>query len=212
MNKLLGYCTGTVSMIFGSSVVFMSLIVMNELGKAPEHKPEARHASFEVKKLVQPPPEKKEVEKNPPREEVEQWRPPASLQGLDSRLAGVDVGLPMLEMDKMMRRPDDSLLGGNKDIVMTDDVVDTPPHPLRRASIAYPRRAKTKGIEGYVVLNLLITPSGEVERVKILESTPPDVFDQEAVESVRKWQFAPAKYKGEHVRVWAKQKIRFDLS
>jgi protein TonB len=63
-----------------------------------------------------------------------------------------------------------------------------------------------------VVLNVLITPSGQVEKVKILESSPPQIFDQVAVESVRLWQFEPAVYKGQAVRVWAKQKIGFDLS
>ncbi|MDZ7829414.1 MAG: TonB family protein [Halofilum sp. (in: g-proteobacteria)] len=37
------------------------------------------------------------------------------------------------------------------------------------------------------------------------------MFEREALESVRNWQFEPARYQGQRVRVWARQKIRFDL-
>jgi protein TonB len=51
-----------------------------------------------------------------------------------------------------------------------------------------------------------------VEKVKVLESQPAGVFDEVAVSGVQTWKFEPASYKGENVRVWAKQRVRFDLS
>lgn len=53
---------------------------------------------------------------------------------------------------------------------------------------------------------------GSVRQTQVLESSPSGVFDDAALQGVRSWQFEPAKYKGDSVRVWAKQKIRFDLS
>jgi protein TonB len=50
-----------------------------------------------------------------------------------------------------------------------------------------------------------------VEKVKVLESSPPGVFDDVAAQGVQGWKFEPASYKGEAVRVWATQKVRFDL-
>jgi protein TonB len=210
MNEGFRVGAALASMAFGSSLVFGSIIAMNELGGTPPSQSEAQSSRFEVKKLMEPP-KKKEVEAKPRRKETSSWRPPVALDGLDSQLAGVDVGLPALDLSDMVN-PGDRLLGGEDNLVMTDDAVDVKPRPTRRASLDYPMQARTKGIEGYVVLNVLITLSGDVEKVTILESSPPRIFDQVAVDSVRRWQFEPALYKGQRVRVWAKQKIGFDLS
>jgi protein TonB len=204
------YGWATVSMIFGSTLVFTSLVVMNELSQAPERAPEVQATEFEVQKLVEPP-KKRESEHTSRTSKSQAWRPPAALQGLESSLAGVDVGLPALELGNVVQ-PAESILGAARELVMTGEAVDTPPRPTRRTAIDYPKLAKTKGIQGYVVLNLLIGPSGQVEQVKVLESTPPDVFEQAAVDGVRLWQFEPGLYKGQRVKVWARQTIRFDLS
>ena len=45
----------------------------------------------------------------------------------------------------------------------------------------------------------------------MLETSPPGVFDDVAAQGVQGWKFEPASYKGEAVRVWATQKVRFDL-
>ncbi|MEA2098888.1 MAG: energy transducer TonB, partial [Campylobacterota bacterium] len=41
-------------------------------------------------------------------------------------------------------------------------------------------------------------------------SNPEGVFDNTAINGVRGWRFTPAKYKGNPVKVWAKQKISFN--
>ena len=38
------------------------------------------------------------------------------------------------------------------------------------------------------------------------------VFDDIAVASVKRWKFKPAEYQGKPVKIWAKQKIRFELN
>ena len=106
----------------------------------------------------------------------------------------------------------DDLLGDMSDVVMTGDTVDDPPRPTQQTPVEYPRDAKSKGITGYVTLNLLISTQGNVERVKLLESYPQGVFDEAATSTVGSWKFNPAMYQGKPVKVWAKQKIRFDLN
>jgi len=76
----------------------------------------------------------------------------------------------------------------------------------------YPDDAMKKRIKGYVIVNLLIAADGSVEAAQVLESSPSGVFDAVAVNGVRNWRFIPAKYKGNPVKVWAKQKIRFDFN
>jgi len=105
-----------------------------------------------------------------------------------------------------------SLLGDSKDVVMTDDSVDVQPRPIVQTPMRYPPRAKATGVTGYVLLSVLIGPTGQVEKVKVLESQPAGVFDEVAVAGVQTWTFEPASYRGENVRVWATQRVRFDLS
>ena len=79
-------------------------------------------------------------------------------------------------------------------------------------SFRYPPSAKKQGIRGYVVLSVLVDIDGSVDQLQVLESHPSGIFDNAALQGVRAWHFEPAKYQGEAVKVWAKQKIRFDLS
>ena len=78
--------------------------------------------------------------------------------------------------------------------------------------MAYPPRARAKGVEGYVVFSLLIGVTGEIEQLKIIESHPEGIFNEAAMQGINQWRFEPAMYQGQAVRAWAKQRIRFDLS
>ena len=126
-------------------------------------------------------------------------------------LSGLDFGLPQYDAEDLSAL-NDSLLGDGKDVVMTDDSVDVAPRPSLQTAMPYPVRAKAQGITGYVILSLLISPTGQIEKVKVLESQPQGVFDETATLGVKNWKFEPATYKGEAVRVWAKQKVSFNLS
>ena len=99
-----------------------------------------------------------------------------------------------------------------RDMVMTEDSVDVPPRPLSRQQPRYPPRARADSVEGQVTLGLLIGPDGRVLKVKVLDATPPGVFDGAAQDSVRGWRFQPAQYRGQSVKVWARQVVHFDLS
>ena len=62
------------------------------------------------------------------------------------------------------------------------------------------------------MLSLLITATGEIEKMQVLEASPAGVFEDAALEGVRSWRFEPAQYQGRNVKVWARQRVRFDLS
>jgi protein TonB len=107
---------------------------------------------------------------------------------------------------------DGDLLGDGSGLVMTDDTVDQPPRATFQAPMVYPPRARSQGVEGYVVLSLLIGLTGEIEQVEVVESYPEGTFDEAALAGVNQWRFDPALYQGQAVRAWARQRIRFDLS
>ncbi|CAE6498703.1 MAG TPA: energy transducer TonB [Nitrosomonas nitrosa] len=198
------------SMLMGPVLVFGLVILMNKFAGQVDKAPVQEMT--EISMVKQPPPEpKKIVKKIEPKKQPARTDAPPPFKGLSSSLSGIDLGLFGID-DGGMSGVDESLLGKTGNAVMTEDLVDVPPKPKSRSAFRYPPAAKKKGIKGYVVLSVLVDTDGSVKQIQVLESSPSGVFDDAALQGVRSWQFEPAKYKGDSVRVWAKQKIRFDLS
>ena len=120
------------------------------------------------------------------------------------------MGLPGFSADDLGAMEGD-LLGGTEGMVMTDDTVDQPPKASYQAAPVFPPRARARGTEGYVIFSLLIGITGEIEQIKIVESSPEGIFDEAATQGISQWQFEPALYQGRAVRSWVQQRIRFDL-
>jgi len=200
---------GLVSMLGGTVLVVGTLIVINGLSEAPDRDELQAETSFAVQKKEPPPPPPKPKREPPKRQRSAEPAPP--MVSLDSSLSGIDFGLPGFSGDDLNNLQDE-LLGDTRDVVMTDDSVDSPPRPTYQAPMQYPKSARSRGVEGYVVLSLLISATGEIEKVQVLEAQPSGVFEDAAQEAVRKWQFEPAQYQGRNVKVWARQRVRFDLS
>lgn len=92
-----------------------------------------------------------------------------------------------------------------------DQVDERPTLKRQRATPRYPTAAREQGITGSVKLRVRIDQRGRVREVRVLKARPPGVFEQAAVEAIRRWRFEPARYKGEAVRVWIEQTIHFRL-
>ncbi len=198
-----------VSMFFGPVLIFGLIIAMNQLiGKLDKTPPQEVTEISIVKEIKKEP--KKEIKKVERPRRITPSQAPAPFKGLDTALSGIDLGL--LGFNSGMDDLDDSLIGDTGNAVMTADLVDVPPKPISHGSFKYPPTAKKNGIKGYVVLSILVSEKGAVDQAQVLESNPSGVFDAAALQGIRSWQFEPAKYQGDVVRVWAKQRIRFDLS
>jgi protein TonB len=63
--------------------------------------------------------------------------------------------------------------------------------PLNDVRPDYPRHALQRGIEGHVKLAFTINRAGAVENVRVIESTPPNVFERDARRAAARWRFAP---------------------
>lgn len=195
-------------MLFGIFFVFSTVILMNESADMLNQNTKKESAELNVQKVAKAKPKPKPK----PQKKAEPAKPKRSAPAptLSSSLSGIDTGLDSFMSGDM--NMDDSLLGDvNKDMVMSEDSVDEAPKPSQRSAMEYPKKARKSGISGYVLMNLLVDKDGNVERVTVLESEPAGVFDEVAMSGVKEWKFKPAQYKGTAVKVWAKQKIRFDL-
>ncbi len=198
------------AMLFGAFMMMALVVLLNKVLPPKEENVKKQSRFVEVKKnkktktATKPKPKPKPKKAKP--------TPKAPLPSLSSALSGIDMGIPEFAVEDIAGDAS-SLLGDvGKETIMTESTVDVKPKVISRASIAYPRTAMKKNIKGYVIVNLLIDQQGNVEVAQILESNPSVVFDNAALNGVKEWKFSPAKYKGNSVKIWAKQKISFDFN
>lgn len=78
--------------------------------------------------------------------------------------------------------------------------IDPAPVAIGRIVPEYPRRARRKGHEGAVVVEIGVGADGEVDDIAVVESSGYDELDESAVAAVRTASFAPATEGGEGVR------------
>ncbi|MBL7226066.1 MAG: energy transducer TonB [Desulfobacteraceae bacterium] len=75
----------------------------------------------------------------------------------------------------------------------------------------YPKRARRRGYEGTVVLEVLVDRSGRVKELRILRSSGHTILDRAALKSVNGWLFEPGMVGDEKVDMWARVPVRFEL-
>jgi protein TonB len=84
--------------------------------------------------------------------------------------------------------------------------------PIVKVAPVYPRRAQTRGIEGYVLLEFVVTRTGAVRDPVIIESKPPGIFDRAALQAALKFKYKPKVVNGEPIDVAGVQnRITFEL-
>lgn len=91
------------------------------------------------------------------------------------------------------------------------DQVDQRPEGISTMQPLYPYRAKQLAIEGYVTVRFLVSQTGSVLDLSILEAKPVGVFEQAVENTVRRWRFKPARKNGQPVETWVKTSIEFRL-
>ena len=74
----------------------------------------------------------------------------------------------------------------------------------------YPKEAKEKGIEGKVILEILIDNEGRVRKVHFIDG-PGYGLNEVALASIKKFKFAPAKIGDQTVAVVIRYGINFVL-
>lgn len=96
-------------------------------------------------------------------------------------------------------------------VVFEEGEVDQDAQPVNRTPIPYPQRARELGIEGDLVLVLLIDIDGKVNSVEVI-SSPDQIISRKATEIIlSSWKFKPARNQGIPVKQRVKQKISFRL-
>jgi protein TonB len=76
----------------------------------------------------------------------------------------------------------------------------------------YPSRARRRGVEGTVILEVLVNETGQVEELALFKSSGHELLDRAARVSVKKWLFQPGTRDGQTVKMWVRVPIRFSLN
>jgi len=85
--------------------------------------------------------------------------------------------------------------------------------PIVKVAPIYPRRAQTRGIEGYVVLEFTVTKTGAVKDPIVVEAKPPGIFDRAASNAALKFKYKPKVVNGEPIEVpGVRNRITFELA
>lgn len=89
--------------------------------------------------------------------------------------------------------------------------VDVPAKVISGGEPEYPKLAKMRGQEGWVVIQVRINRLGRAEEVRVLEADPPGVFDDAAVLFYRTARYEPAVKEGRTVNFETRFKVKFTL-
>ena len=89
-------------------------------------------------------------------------------------------------------------------------VLSEKPVPVHTVNPEYPELARKAGIQGLVVVKVLIGTDGSVEEVEVVKSHP--MLDDEAVKAARQFRFTPGKQRDRVVRVWMSIPFTFRLN
>ena len=79
---------------------------------------------------------------------------------------------------------------------------------IHRVSPDYPESERASGVEGVVVLALLVDKSGQVSSARVVRSLG-KAFDAAAVEAVRQWRFEPLMHQGQPAEMYYNVTINF---
>ena len=84
--------------------------------------------------------------------------------------------------------------------------------PIVKVVPIYPRRAQSRGIQGYVVVEFTVTTNGSVRDPLVLKSEPQNVFDRAAIDAVLKFKYKARVVDGVPQEVAGVQnKITFEI-
>ncbi|HSY53181.1 MAG TPA: TonB family protein [Opitutaceae bacterium] len=103
---------------------------------------------------------------------------------------------------------DPGKLAGSGGQAMTADSLDRPPQALAQPQPIYPFDAKSKELNGQVVVEFLVDKSGHVLNPRVVSSSDP-IFEETTLRAIENWRFAPGTWHGVPVRFSMRVPVAF---
>lgn len=150
---------------------------------------------IEIQRLIEKP-EKPEVDETPPPDIPEQ-----DFDKIDGNAAVGQVAAP-----GNMRPKLDLNIGAGL------QATDGEYLPIVKVAPQYPRRALSRGIEGYVIVEYTVTKLGTVKDPRVVEGKPQGTFDRAAIKSALRYKYKPRVVDGEPIEVkGVRTRITFEI-
>ena len=99
--------------------------------------------------------------------------------------------------------------GGNRET--KQEVMKACPLYRQNPPPDYPPLARKRGLEGTVELDVLVSPNGTADTVRLAQTSGHDLLDRAAQAAVEKWLFQPGKKGEETAAMWVRVPVRFAL-
>lgn len=132
--------------------------------------------------------------KKPKKEEPPPETPKLKIQQTDLKKPEMISQLPQLDL------PDDFQSDQKGAGVSAYGSQDREVTPIFRIQPIYPRQAALRNIEGFVILQFDITPAGYTDNITVIQASPPQIFNSNAVQALKKWKYKAKIENGKPVR------------
>lgn len=84
--------------------------------------------------------------------------------------------------------------------------------PIVKVAPIYPRRAQTRGITGYCIVEYVVTKSGSIRDPQPVDCQPAGIFERASVKAAMKFKYKPRVVDGEPIEVAGVQnKFTYEL-
>ncbi|QBY03078.1 energy transducer TonB [Thalassotalea sp. HSM 43] len=129
---------------------------------------------------------------DPPPEPLQK---PSGLIGVDMPKVTTETKLPNVSMPQI--EVDGSL---ESQEFAVGAIKDNDARPIYRALPRYPIEAAREQIRGWVKLKFAVNRYGKIENIEVLDASPPEIFDQAAIDALKRWKYQAKVIDGKTVR------------
>lgn len=196
-RRLMQSSVASIVLVLGSILIYPEHHPTVYLRARPDYVMQVQNIP-ETSQQTRPPP--------PPRPSV-----PLAVEGEDVpddvTIESTELDLDSMPMDLRIRGP--VAMGPPSDEPMDGFDIEHKPHPIRIVTPEYPASARRAKQEGTVVVRVLVTKEGEVERVEVMDG--PEAFVAAALNAARQFRFRPGRHEGVKRKVWMVMPIDFKL-
>lgn len=199
-----------------TGAIFLIIPYLETLSQAPRDMATIR--SIETTTLPSPPPPPPPPPINEPQPITKPPKPKLTLpeQALTPLQAAMDLSMALGHLGGdfavNFSISDTSLSEQVQQLIFEISDLDDPPRPLTRLKPLYPPQARMRRIEGFVALEFLVDPAGQVRNVQVIDAQPGDLFTASAIQAIERWRFSPGTRGGEPVTTRVRQKVEFKLN
>jgi protein TonB len=180
-------------------ITLVLLIIASVFIPATQPKPLTRKVEAAVR-TIELPPQLQQFEEPPPPPKLEMPVAAESEEEVEASTIDPTAGIDFEKQPPMPKTEE----------VYDFYAVEEKPYPVKKYYPKYPEIARKAGIEGQVMLELIVDTTGLVIDVKVVKPLY-ELLDAAAVKAARKWRFKPAKQRDRPVKVRVYLPVRFSL-